>query len=144
MRFWESAEVSGNGREFIKDFVRIVEQKINDELLKIELTSDFQEWEWNFIAIIMQDVEFMENGIDKYYKEIVKKYTKKREMEFRLRIAYSELEKSNRNDRIKLYFSALKRCVDLIIEKKWGVSNEDILQLYKILDKVEKAMLQIA
>ncbi len=92
MTFWESSETIAEGYTFIKNFVRNVEKMLNEELATLELTSEFQEWKWAFVAIIMPEENYVLNGIDTYYKEIRRKNNKSKTMEFRLRISYSDLE----------------------------------------------------
>lgn len=142
MKFWESAEVSGNGRQFIKEFVRIVEQKINLELSKSILSVEFKDWDWTFIAIIMKDSNYLIDGIDKNYKEIIKKSNKNKVFEFRLRIPYAELKYSNTKSRIELYFFALKRCFNSDIQKKWNLPENDVKTIQNILKNVENEIIK--
>lgn len=137
MTFWESSETTAEGYTFIKNFVRNVEKMLNEELATLKLTSEFQDWKWAFVAIIMPEENYVLNGIDTYYKEIRRKNNKSKTMEFRLRIMYSDLENSTQNQQIKLYFEALRKSFDPTTQKKWKIPKEDIHTIFYAIEKVE-------
>lgn len=126
MIFWQSSEATQYGYTLISAFVREVEQKINAQLSQITLRSAYQTWKWAFIVMIMDHND---------YKEIRKKNTKNKVLEFRLKMDIEILSTLKPNERIQMYFDTLQQCFDTKTIKKLQLPEHDLNLIRQALDQ---------
>lgn len=128
MKLWMSGEIQADVDDAFMKGMNAIEAGVNQLLGEISLEEKADEWD--FIAIILSE------DILSQYPEVVKKSSRGKSLEFRLRIPHSEFLSANSRQRIRLIFQALLRSVDLMAGL--GVSREGQNTLRAILARAEK------
>lgn len=126
MTFWSSSEATSEASELFRPLRNKVEADINESLSAVVLASQWDGWKWAFIAIIMSK-EF------DHYPERVRRNTKHKVLEFRLKIDHDLFVASSPGERLSLYLTELQRSVGLM--GKWKMSEKDRTSLSDVLRK---------
>lgn len=118
MNLWTSSETSGSIGESPMKFLLLIEDAFNNELSKYDYGSGIIEL--SYIAMIMVEKQ-------DHYDEIKKYDKKKKEFEFRLKIAASRYRGSSRKGKIELLFSSILRAIKQI--KEFNIEGFDTNKL---------------
>ena len=123
MKLWMSGEIQKDVGDVYRIARKSVEQSVNDRLLHTTLETKTETWA--FIAIITPD-----DHPD--YPEIKKKDSRRKVLEFRLKIDHARFLHGTPEQRIEMLLDALKRSVSYMPEL--GVSQEDCTKLLSLLN----------
>ena len=124
MTFWSSSEATREASDLFRPLRNRVEAEINESLSDLVLGPQWDGWKWAFIAIIMSK-EFDD------YPERVRRNTKHKVLEFRLKIDHDLFIAASPGERLVLYLTELQRSVELM--EKWNMSREDRTALSVVL-----------
>src|SRR5215813_3084789 len=127
MKLWMSGEIEAAVADAYKDARNLVETEVNQFLGEFFIEDKANEWA--FIAIIREEHN---SG----YEEVVKRSSRGKTLEFRLKIPHSEFLSSSPARRIQLIFTGLRRSVTLM--EKLGVAADVRRTLEQILSQAEK------
>jgi hypothetical protein len=117
-----SSEVMADVAEPYRVARNAVEACVNEHLKSLTLATPFEEWA--FIGIVRPD-----DHPD--YPEICRKNSRRKVLEFRLKISHSDFAESDSRHRKELIIDALKRSVRKMPEL--GVPKEDCEKLMEML-----------
>jgi hypothetical protein len=129
-RFWWSGEIEGDAFDPYRETMRAIQSVLCPLLEQISLGNRAEQWA--YIAIIRTD-----DHPD--YEEIVKRTSKGKVLEFRLKIPFAPFISGSRNERIRLVLRSLSRCVSLM--ENLAITREVQDVLHQILLKAEYALL---
>lgn len=121
MKLWMATEADSDVADAFREVRKIIEEKINLRLIDLSLENSFEKWA--FIAMIRAD--------ENWANEVVKKNSKRKVLEFRLKVDHESFLNGSLAERERLLLSALSCSVDKM--KKLGVSDDDRDSLYSIL-----------
>ena len=124
MKLWMSGEIMADVADAYRSARSAVVSGVNQRLKLLSLKTDFQEWA--VIGIIRPD------DLPDYH-EIYKADTRRKVLEFRLKIDHSSFGTSDVLHQRMLVIEALKRSVQKMPE--FGVEKQDCDQLMKVLDE---------
>ncbi|WP_161603797.1 Imm44 family immunity protein [Noviherbaspirillum massiliense] len=126
-----SEEIQSDVAESYMEIRKNIEGTINRKLANSSLSTTFIEWA--FIAIVRH-----QDHPD--YQEIKRKHTKRKVLEFRLKIDHQDFLVGSEVRRIGLIIDALRRCVTHMAD--FGIIAEDQHKLFAILEETEKELKQ--
>ena len=126
MKFWWSGEIEGDVFDFYREAIKTIEVSLNRILDEISLQDKSEKWA--FIAIIREEDSPL-------YDEVVKKSSRGKVLEFRLKIPHAEFLAASPEERIALIFKTLSRSVDLM--GQLGVSSDTQNALRAVLFRAE-------
>jgi hypothetical protein len=118
-RFWWSGEIEGDAFNPYRETMRAVESVIGPLLDHVSFGANAEKWA--YIAII-RSVDHPD------YDEVVRRSSKGKVLEFRLRIPYTAFLSGSRDDRIRLVLGSLARCVSLMENLRIAREVQDSLR----------------
>jgi hypothetical protein len=130
MKLWMSAEMQADVADAYRETRKAIESEVNHLLEGIPV--DDAADEWAFIAIIRT-----EDHPD--YGEIVKRSSRGRVLEFRLKISHAEFLAATQTNRIRQVLQELSRSVKLMSQLK--VSGNAQATIQAVLASAEKRLL---
>src|SRR4029077_6429302 len=119
MKLWMSGEIQADVADYYRKASNAVEDQVNKLLNGLTLPEKIDEWD--FVAIIRE-----EDSPD--YDEVVKKSSRGRSLEFRLKIAHSDFLSASLNGQRLLVLQALSRSVRLMEQLGVSPGTRDRLQ----------------
>jgi hypothetical protein len=125
VKLWMSAEIQADVDEAYRAVRKGIETSVNELLENASFLEKFEEW--NFIAIILK-VDSQD------YAEVVKRSSRGKAMEFRLKIPHEAFLTANQAGKTRLVLNALSRSVARMNEL--NVSSGTQATLQKILAQV--------
>jgi hypothetical protein len=127
MKLWTSAEIQSDVSDAYRKARIPVEQEVNRLLKDVAINETFDKWA--FIAIVRK-----EDHPD--YQEIVRKSSRGKCVEFRLKILHSQMASASHDQIVKLIFAALSRSVLLMSELGVSADTQNLLQ--EVLSNAER------
>ncbi|MDZ4814763.1 MAG: Imm44 family immunity protein [Verrucomicrobiota bacterium] len=118
MKLWIGTETQADIVDVFQPVRKDLEAVINGDIEK--QTYDIGVDAWDCIVILRDDSDF---------SEVIKFFKKKRDMDFRLVIRYSDFKIANEHQRRRLLFSLLLRSLDLLKDKGGNAQGIDLLKL---------------
>jgi hypothetical protein len=125
-KLWISGEIQDDVADSFRDARIAVEKKVNPLIEGISLGA--KATEWAFIAIIRKEDH-------PYYDEVVKKSSRGKALEFRLKISHDQFASANPREQIRLMLRALSRSVTMM--GKLDVPAETQSALKAVLSQAE-------
>jgi hypothetical protein len=125
-KFWWSGETQADVGDTFAQTMRKIAAELNRLLAGVSFGGKVEQWA--FIPIILE-----EDNPD--YDEVVKKSSRGKVLEFRLKIRHAEFLAANPAEKISLIFKALSRSVDLM--GHLGVSTNTQNALREVLFRAE-------
>jgi Immunity protein 44 len=104
-KLWISGEIQDDVADSFRDARVAVEKKVNPLIEGTSLGA--KTTEWAFIAIIRKEEH-------PYYNEVVKRSSRGKALEFRLKISHGEFASANPREQIHLLLRALGRSVTMM------------------------------
>jgi len=126
MKLWIGSEFEGDIDQALREARNSVVDCINEVIEKNSY--DIELDDWDCIAIIMED--------DPFHDEVIKYRPKKRNMDFRLRIGFSDFSNADTLGQQKLFFQMLQRSLDLLAEN--GANASGINELRNDVERVAR------
>jgi len=130
MKLWMSGEIQADVESAYRHCANTIEAEVNRLLDGVALED--KPAEWAFIAIIRR-----EDHPD--YDEVVKKSSRGKSLEFRLKVPHAGFSSASRGQQIGLIFAALARSVNLMA--KLGISANTGNVLQAVLSQAERNVL---
>jgi Immunity protein 44 len=127
IKFWWSGETQADVGDAYSRTMNVIEAELNRLLADVSFGGKAEKWA--FVAIIL-------NAESSIYDEVVKKSSRGKVLEFRLKIPHAEFLAASSNQRIGLVFKALSRSVNLM--EQLGVSPDTQNALRAVLSHAEK------
>ena len=128
-KFWWSGEVEADIGDAYREAMKAIDVVLNQLLERVSFGKAEQ---WAFIAIIRKE----DNPA---YDELIKKSSRGKVLEFRLKIPHAEFFASNSRQRISLILKALSRSVTLM--DQLGVSYDTQRIVQAALSEAERSLL---
>jgi hypothetical protein len=125
-KFWWSGETQADIGETFAQTMRKIAAELNRLLAGVSFGGKVEQWA--FIPIILE-----EDNPD--YDEVVKKSSRGKVLEFRLKIPHAEFLAATPAERFGLLFKSLSRSVDLMAQL--GVSTDTQKTLREVLFRAE-------
>jgi hypothetical protein len=125
-KFWWSGETQADIGDAFAKTMKAIASELNRLLADVSFGGKIEQWA--FIPIILED-----DSSD--YDEVVKKSSRGRVLEFRLRISHAEFLAASPDERIGLILKALARSVDLM--GQLGVPTDTQNALRTVLSRAE-------
>ena len=129
-KLWISGEIQADVGDSFRRASNAIEGAVNQLLPGISLPEKVEEWA--FIAIIRE-----EDHPD--YDEVIKKSSRGKTLEFRLKIPHAVFISASANEQIRLMLQALSRSVTLM--EGLGVPTETRNALQAVLFRAETALI---
>jgi hypothetical protein len=126
-KFWWSGETQADVGDLYSQAMNVIEAELNRLLADVSFGGPAEQWA--FIAIIRKEDSSL-------YDEVVKKSSRGKVLEFRLKIPHAEFLAASPSQRIRLIFHTLLRSVDHM--RDIGVSGDTQNTLRAILSRAEK------
>jgi hypothetical protein len=130
-KFWWSGEIEGDAFDPYREAMKEIEGTLSPLLEGISFGPRIEQWA--FIAIIRS-----EDHPD--YDEVVKKSSRGKVLEFRIKIPYGDFVSASRNGQRLLALQALSRSVRLM--GNLGVSAQTQALLQDVLSRAEQKVVQ--
>ena len=127
MKLWMSAEIQVDVESAYRHCANAIEAEVNRLLDGVALED--KPAEWAFIAIIRR-----EDHPD--YDEVVKKSSRGKSLEFRLKVPHADFSSASRGQQIGLIFGALARSVNLMAKLGISATTRNVLQA--VLSQAER------